>query len=198
MSLTKLSHRAADGDSGETVEVSPAAHDQEPVIANLFELYAYDLSQTFDLHVGPDGRYGYRSLPLYWQEASRFPFLIKLDGYLAGFALVSRGSVLSGDHEIWDVAEFFVMKKYRRMGVGAKATHDIWRRFPGRWEVRVLEANRPAQLFWQAAICSFTGVATQPVRVEQGGKQRLCFAFDCVGSAAPNKALQPTCEDARG
>lgn len=63
-----LSRRACHG-----VEVVPASRDQEPVIANLFELYAYDLSQTFDLHVGPDGRYGYPRLPLYWQEASRHP-----------------------------------------------------------------------------------------------------------------------------
>jgi predicted acetyltransferase len=197
MSLTNPDHDVVGGDSGQSVEVSLAAHDQEPVIANLFELYAYDLSQIFDLHIGPDGRYGYPSLPLYWKEASRFPLLIKVDGYLAGFALVSRGSLISGHRDIWDMAEFFVLKKYRRMGVGATATHDIWRRFSGRWEVRVVETNRPAQMFWQAAIHSFTGVAIQPVHVEQRGLQRLCFAFDCAGATAPNKALQPTCEDAR-
>jgi hypothetical protein len=59
MSLTKPAHDVSDRNSDQRVEVSSAASDQEAVIANLFELYAYDLSQTFDLHTGPDGRYGY-------------------------------------------------------------------------------------------------------------------------------------------
>ncbi len=169
---------AADG-AGQ-VKVLAAAHDQQSVVANLFELYAYDLSETFDLHLGSDGRYGYKSLPLYWNEASRFPLLIEVGEHLAGFALISRGSLISDDPDTWDLAEFFVMKRYRRTHVGARAAHDIWRRFAGRWEVRVLETNRPALMFWQATIASFTGAAAQPAPVQQGGKQRLCFAFTSV------------------
>jgi len=168
------------------VEVLAAAHDQESVVANLFELYAYDLSEMFDLHLRPDGRYGYQSLPLYWSEPSRFPLLIEVEKCLAGFALVSRGSLISGDQDVWDMAEFFVLKRYRRTHVGAKAAHEIWSRFPGRWEVRVLEANKPAMMFWQATIASFTGAATHPVPIQQGGKPRLCFAFTCAGSVAAN------------
>jgi predicted acetyltransferase len=179
------------------VEVVSAPRDQESVLANLLELYAYDLSEVFNLYLRPDGRYGYEPLPLYWQEESRFPFLVKVDGYLAGLALISRGSLISGDSNIWDMAEFFVLRRYRRMGVGAAAAQEIWRRFPGSWEVRVLETNQPAQMFWQATIRAFTGVLTEPVRVEHGGKQRLLFAFDCLDVATPNNALQPTCEDAR-
>ena len=77
------------------------------------------------------------------------------------------------------MAEFFVLKKYRRTGVGVKAARHIWCRYPGRWELRVLETNTPAQMFWQAAIGSFTGVATEPLHIEQAGKQRLCYVFDC-------------------
>lgn len=166
------------------VEVSTAAYDQKPVVENLFELYAYDLSDTFDLHLGPEGRYGYPSLSLYWTEATRFPLLIKVDEHLAGFALVSRGSVISGDPDVWDMAEFFVMKRYRRTRVGARAAHALWSRFKGRWEVRVVETNRPALMFWQSAIASFTEAATPPVSVQQGGRQRLCFAFSCAGPVA--------------
>ena len=177
--MTPPADAVAANESGR-VAVSAASRDEEPVVANLFELYAYDLSGTFDLHVRSDGRYGYPSLPRYWQEASRSPLLIRLEDHLAGFALISRGSLISDDPDTWDLAEFFVMKRYRRTHVGARAAHDIWRRFAGRWEVRVLETNRPALMFWQATIASFTGAAAQPAPVQQGGKQRLCFAFTSV------------------
>jgi predicted acetyltransferase len=164
------------------VEVLSAARDQEPVLANLLELYAYDLSEPADLYLAPDGRYGYESLSLYWNDESRLPFLVKVDGCLGGFALISRGSLISGDCSVWDMAEFFVLRRYRRRGVGATVAQEIWRRFRGPWEVRVLEANTPAQMFWQRTISAFTGVLAEPIRVEQGGKQRLLFAFDCSDS----------------
>lgn len=63
------------------------------VLSNLLELYAHDLGDTFGLELGPDGRYGYEKLPLYWSEPDRrFPFLIRRGPHLAGFALVTQGS----------------------------------------------------------------------------------------------------------
>lgn len=159
------------------VEVVPAAREQEPVLANMLELYAYDLSDVGDLHLSPDGRYHYPRLPLYWQEKTRFPFLVKVGGNLAGFVLVSRGSLISGDPQVWDMAEFFVMRRYRRRGTGAAVAQEIWRRFLGPWDVRVLESNQPAQAFWGATIRAFTGSPAAPVSVEQGGKHRRVFSF---------------------
>lgn len=164
--------------STHSVEVASAAADQEPVLARLVELYAYDLSETFDLHIGADGRYGYPSLPLYWKEETRLPFLVKVDGHLGGFVLISRGSLVGNGPNVWDMAEFFVLKRYRRAGIGANVAHEVWRRYPGPWEVRVVEANAAALMFWQKAITAFTGAAIKPVRVEQGGRQRFLFSFD--------------------
>ena len=53
------------------VEVRPAAPEEEPVLANLLELYAHDFSALADLQLHPDGRYGYPGLPRYWQEDTR-------------------------------------------------------------------------------------------------------------------------------
>ena len=85
------------------VEVLPAAWEQEPVLANLLELYAHDFSELRDLDVGEDGRFGYGALPLYWTEPGRFPFLVGVDGRLAGLVLVRRGSAISGDSFLWCV-----------------------------------------------------------------------------------------------
>src|ERR1700683_5745463 len=74
------------------IEVIPAAPEQEPTVANLLELYAHDFSEFHDLEIGADGRFGYPSLPLYWSEPGRYPFLFKMDGTLAGVGFVERGS----------------------------------------------------------------------------------------------------------
>ena len=47
------------------IELIPAAPDQEPVLANLLELYSHDFSEFHEIELGADGRFGYPSLPLY-------------------------------------------------------------------------------------------------------------------------------------
>src|SRR5271155_5379942 len=121
------------------VEVIPAAPDQEPILRNLLELYAHDFSEFRHLELGADGRFGYQPLPLYWSDPNRHPFLVKVDGQLAGFVLVKRGSEISGDETVWDMVEFFVVRAYRRRGIGTEIACDIWKRFPGLWEVRVMQ-----------------------------------------------------------
>ena len=66
--------------------------EQAPILANLLELYAHDFSELISLEPGPDGRFGYDKLLLYWTEAGRHPLLIAVDGRWASFALVKRGS----------------------------------------------------------------------------------------------------------
>jgi predicted acetyltransferase len=166
------------------VDVRPAAPGEEPVLANLLELYAHDFSALADLQLHPDGRYGYRELPLYWREATRFPFLVRVDGFLAGFALVTRGSRVSGDPDVWDMAEFFVVRRHRRRGIGAAAAHEVFRRFPGRWELRVMEHNLPALAFWSAAVGAFTGAPAEGVFTQVAEKRWQVFAFASPGSAA--------------
>jgi predicted acetyltransferase len=160
------------------IEVIPAVPEQESVLANLFELYAHDFSEFHDLELGMDGRFGYRRLPLYWSEPGRHPFLVRMDGKLAGLVLVKRGSEISGNESVWDMAEFFVVRGYRRRGIGTDTAHEVWRRFPGLWEVRVMRSNRPARHFWERAIAVFTGQPIQSVPVEKGGECWDLFSFE--------------------
>jgi predicted acetyltransferase len=101
--------------------------------------------------VGPDGRFTYEGLDSYWREDGRVPLKVEAGGRLAGFVLVNRWSALNRvlDHS---VAEFFVLRKYRRIGVGSRAAGVLFERWPGRWEVAVAEYNKPALSFWRKAI----------------------------------------------
>lgn len=149
----------------------------EPVLANLLELYTHDFTEFEALPLGSDGRFGYPSLPNYWSDPNRYPFLIRVDGELAGFAFATRGSMVDGDPDVWDVTEFFVVRGRRRNGVGMTAAHDLWRRFPGRWEVRVRPDNLPALAFWKRAVALFTGRAVEPDMEAVNGAGRLVFRF---------------------
>lgn len=164
-------------DTSAKVTLVPASPAQEPILANLLELYAHDFSEFSELEIGEDGRFGYPSLSLYWTEPHLHPFLIKIDGKLAGFVLLQKESQVSGDKEIWDVAEFFILRGYRRRGAGVKAAHAAWRMFPGKWEVRVMERNNQAQQFWSRAVNEFTGRTIQAAISEKDGKRWHIFSF---------------------
>ena len=163
--------------------VLPATPEQEPILANLLELYAHDFSEFHDIDLGADGRFGYRRLSLYWSGPDRHPFFVRVDGKLAGFVLVKRGSEVSRRKTVWDVAEFFIVRRYRRCGIGTRTAHELWRQFPGTWEVRVMDSNVSACRFWARAISTFTGETVSPVSVE---KQRVCwtlFSFESRSAA---------------
>ena len=136
------------------------------VLSNLLELYTHDLSEIFPVELGADGRFGYAKLPLYWSEPERrFPFLIRCGGRVAGFALVTRGSPASDDPETFDIAEFFILRRHRRSGVGRRAAFLLWNRLGGSWTVRVSEANRGGRPFWASIIAEYTkGAVTETTR----------------------------------
>lgn len=160
------------------VEVIPATEEDAPILANLLELYAHDFSAFHEIEIGEDGRFGYTPLPLYWRESWRHPFLVRVDGRLGGFVLVKRGSDITQDSQVWDMAEFFVLRTFRKRGIGRQAAHEVWRRFPGKWEVRVMQANIPATHFWYRAISDFTGEKIPAVSHEKNGSGWWLFSFE--------------------
>ena len=127
------------------------------LLANLLEFYIHDLSDVFPVELGVEGRFGYGSLPLYWSKPdTHFAFLFRLDLRIAGFALVTRGSPATSDSQALDLAEFFVLRSYRRSGTGRIAASLLFDHIPGHWVVRVSEANSAAVSFWESTISRYT------------------------------------------
>ena len=91
----------------QALTVEDAAPRDATLLENLLELYIHDLSTAFPaIELGPEGRFGYPKLPLYWSEPERrFAFLIRSGARVVGFVLVTRGSPLSEDPDVFDVAE---------------------------------------------------------------------------------------------
>ena len=168
-----------------SVSLDVATPDEAALLTNLLELYIHDLSAMFPhVELGSDGRYGYPELPLYWSEPERrFAFLIRVEGRVAGFVLVKRGSPALPDPDVLDVAEFFVLRAYRGQGVGRRAALLLWRQLPGKWTVRVSEANPAAMAFWSSAVEEFAhGAATV---LEHPGRSSRFKVFVFESGPAP-------------
>ena len=164
-----------------TIQVIPAEVEQKPIIAQLYELYTYEMTDLADFDIGDNGFYGYSELPLYWTNANKHPYLVWVNKKLAGFILVQQGSPIDEDQDIWDIAEFFIMRKFRKKGVGQFAMQQILEKYNGRWQVRVWDNNKVAHAFWDSIIKKFsknTAILTKRRYQEHDGL--LVYRFNSV------------------
>ncbi|MCL1859565.1 MAG: GNAT family N-acetyltransferase [Oscillospiraceae bacterium] len=136
------------------IKIEPILIEQKSVFIQLMNLYNYDFTEFENEDINEYGYFNYSYTDYLWTDSNRHPFFIRVDGKLAGFVLVKENS----GHYVnaHTINEFFIMKKYRRKGVGsfaAKATFDMFR---GKWEVCQLPNNFPARKFWKSIISEYT------------------------------------------
>lgn len=125
------------------------------VLENLMQFYKYDFSGCMSLDVEDNGLFApYQELEKYLIEENRFCYLISVNKNYAGFALVKYETAESNDH--YSIAEFFIMKKYRRAGIGRSVVKNIFDLHKGKWQIFQWEQNQPARLFWKNVIHEYT------------------------------------------
>jgi predicted acetyltransferase len=74
-----------------------------------------------------------------------------------GFAMVARGSALPAQPQIdYRMAEFFIARTRRRLGIGRVAVQLILNRFAGRWEISEFQRNTAAVSFWRRVVAAYT------------------------------------------
>lgn len=161
------------------VEVIPARVKDRAILWRLLQLYLHDFSEIDGRAVDERGEFEYRWFDHYWNEAERSPLLFRVDGEWAGFALIRRGAPNQ-------MAEFFIMRKYRRSGVGRRVAAECFKRFPGHWLIHQFPGNDAAIAFWRAAI----PVPFQETSNARGTTQR--FEVRCERTAdQPSDARTP-------
>jgi predicted acetyltransferase len=138
------------------VEISPATVAERPILRQMMELYQYDFSEFDGADLSPMGLYDYPYLDHYWVEPERSPFLVRVNGHLAGFVLVTRYNYLTGLKDAWVIAEFFILRKYRHKGMGEYVARYIFDQFPGNWQVAQITKNLGATAFWRKVIDRYT------------------------------------------
>jgi predicted acetyltransferase len=136
------------------VSIVPIKITEKNILADLLPVYFAELSAVMDLPKDAQGKFKYKYLDLYWQEPERHPFFIKMGGKICGFVLVNDYSRLAAKAKT--IAEFFILREYRRRGIGKAAAFMVFDSFPGAWEVAEHENNFTAQAFWRNIIRDYS------------------------------------------
>ena len=157
------------------VAIERATKDDKPVLRNLMELYQHDHSEWDGTDVDEHGVYGYTYLDHYWTEEGRHPFIVRVDGKIAGFVLVRTPPNTDCENQI---AEFFIVRKYRRKGIGKIVAHRVFDMFPGRWAVTQVESNLPARRFWESVISDYTDGSFEQTEEDYRGERRPKQVFE--------------------
>jgi predicted acetyltransferase len=168
--------------------VGQVGPESEPVLRNLFEHYLHDMSEWFQFDTQPDGSYSYDTSAIWKKPASAY--LVRVNAALAGFALIGSaeqwlGAAGAGVH---DVHEFFVLRKYRRDGLGRELALRLWAERPGPWLVRAAEGNQPAVAFWRNTIAGYSGGTFSEHEHEANGRSWRFFRFD-VSRGSPGDVV---------
>jgi predicted acetyltransferase len=113
----------------QAITIVQAPESQKALLARLMQLYLHDFSEFAEIgqqygDVNADGVFAYEYFESYWIEPERKPLLITYDQNFVGFALTNAWSAsgLGTDHAI---AEFFILRKYRRANLGTRAAIKI-------------------------------------------------------------------------
>ncbi|MGH8200961.1 MAG: GNAT family N-acetyltransferase [Steroidobacteraceae bacterium] len=103
-------------------------------------------------------------------DPNSFPLVILRASEPVGFALVVRSSPGSAAPRSaaagvaapsrapieYRMAEFFITRARRRLGIGATAVRLIFSRFTGRWEITEYLRNANAVSFWRRVVAGYT------------------------------------------
>ena len=161
-----------------SIDVRIATVEDRLPVQRMLELYQHDLSDIWDQDLDCHGEYGY-ALDHYWGAEGCHAFVATASGRYAGLALVNRAVRVGTDGRWMD--QFFVLRKYRRRGVGESLARSVFTALPGRWEVGQMPANHAAQAFWRKVIGEYTSGQFKELDVRSGWWQGVFQVFESSG-----------------
>jgi len=138
--------------------------EQSAALFQLFQLYYYENSDWAAEDLGDDGLYDAcaASIADYVNDPAKGAYWIRQDGAVAGF-VVTEPTTLDGKH-VDELADLFVLKKYRRRGLALAAVRELAGQFQGPWLVAVYNDDIRAASFWSSA---FPALGLRSVRQYQ-------------------------------
>jgi predicted acetyltransferase len=117
-------------------------------------------------------------------DPNTFPLIIIKGSEPVGFARVLRAVASAAQPRVdYRMAEFFITRARRRLGIGQIAVQLILSRFAGRWEITEYLRNTAAVSFWRRVVASYTR-GTYQERIVNGEVHQV---FDS-GKSTPRTA----------
>ena len=126
-------------------------------------------------------------------ERGLFELDTQIEGNVKGLLLLVEGApaglaaIAAKPENRYEVCEFYVVPYFRKQSWGAHFAHAIWRRFPGRWEVKQIAGAEYATIFWRKVIGDFTHSAYTEDQYEDAYwgpviRQQFNSSYNGVGS----------------
>lgn len=127
------------------------------VLRNLVKLYCYEWSQYNGIELDQNGEFAFeRDLDRFFTRERHYPYFVLLDDRIIGFVLIDNDFDLRKDSD-YAISEFFILYKYRRMGIGKWAAIEAIKRHPGKWEIKMHPKNKGSVSFWTAVAEEIVG-----------------------------------------
>lgn len=152
-------------------EINPAEVQLERVtestrqtLWNLLQYMLFETSPSGKNVANEDGSFDYKYFDNYFTDSDRDAYLIKSKtGELMGFVMINQylQKVKTGH----SIAEFLVLPRFRRNGVGSEVAKRCFAMYPGSWEVGPADRSEPAYRFWKNVI---DGVTSEDNQLEDG------------------------------
>lgn len=158
------------------IQLLPTSAEHLPLLANLYQFYAYESSDWEQEDVETDGRFYIHQphLQLYWQEPGWSAQLILADGFIAGFLLIERSDLPGIDAP--EFADLFILKKYRRHGIGRALVQQVMGD-GSPWLLRFYRQDELACAFWQQLLSEWPRPA-RPVWTEEEADGLLTYLIN--------------------
>lgn len=137
------------------ITLIPASLPDYPTLQNMMHFYVYDMSEYLGWELPDDGLYERIDLKKYFDQKDNYPFLIRQGKELVGFVIIDKKGC---DAEVdFNMAQFFILRKFKGQGIGQYVAHTCFTQFKGIWEVMVMPGNTGAYQFWKRCIKAYTG-----------------------------------------
>ncbi|MEM9931010.1 MAG: GNAT family N-acetyltransferase, partial [Bacteroidota bacterium] len=139
-----------------TPQLIPFTASQEALLIKLLTEYFLELEPSKIATTNGIPVLDYPYLSSYWTDHSRVAYGIYTGSTLVGFALVNDYVIDKTFRADLAIAEFYIRPPFRKQGLGRMSAHQIFSRFPGKWEVKQDAVNVAATSFWRSTIGTFT------------------------------------------
>jgi predicted acetyltransferase len=173
------------------IDVIPVGIDQRQVVRNLFQFYLYDSSDWESEDIGTDGLF-YVHDPYfnqYWDTEGWSASLVKVDDAMAGFLLIERSDIPGIDAP--EFADFFVLKRFRRQGVGRRVVESVIADSASAWVVNVFEEDENSNAFWHSLFRSSLFRSVRELKDPHGRQVRAYLINEQPPESGPPPATHP-------
>jgi [ribosomal protein S5]-alanine N-acetyltransferase len=141
-----------------SLELIPATLKDYPTIQNMGRFYVYDMTEYMgdeeEWKLPENGLFECIDFKKYWDQPNTFPFILRQNKEIAGFVIIDKKG--SDEQVDFNMAQFFILRKFKKKGIGRAVAYHCFNQFFGIWEVMVMPKNEGAYNFWKRVIMTYT------------------------------------------